>query len=453
MFNENEISLTEATILALQGKLKLEETRQVRKPKRKVENKEVKTEDIDVTVNNTTVSQDDMGNTVVETEDATVVVTDKKENEEAIEGPAEDFINSDETIDVPVEGDETIVPEEEVSEEAIEEITDEPEDIEEESKGLEENKEVKTEGFANDGDSIFGLKINCNNPTFGFSDDESDGGTKVYPELARILQKIAEKIKSNGVSDNETITDSDGKVIGKYGFGYEGVLDPFEESKEIGKSDKVCSGEKCENCKKTEAKSLKKESKLTDYIDEEDLDKIIKNNSYLTKIGCKNYEAIPDMKLSVSTKGYTDFDKTFKVVRNADNMWEVYEIDGSGKKIGDTFLLNESKEVKTEARPTFDKKSFEEALTKFYKFNNEKVESFKVEKVLQNKAGNLKIEGKLNNKIPVTMKFNKKLEGKSFIKYTLAGTNNILKESKEIVTNMMLSNKENKLECKYIISR
>ena len=99
-------SLVEATMLALQGKLTLEES------------KEVKKESINVSVN-------DDGSTVVDTEDTTVVVMDATNEtvgdavEEIIEEPVE-------VVEVPVEGTETIIPEEELPIETVEEIIEEP---------------------------------------------------------------------------------------------------------------------------------------------------------------------------------------------------------------------------------------------------------------------------------------------------------------------------------------
>lgn len=108
--------------------------------------------------------------------------------------------------------------------------------------------------------------------------------------------------------------------------------------------------------------------------------------------------------------------------------------------------------AKKETKQTFNKKSFEETLTKFYKFNNENVKSFKVESIMTNKNGSLKIEGKLNDNVPATMIFDKKVEGKSFITYSLRKSN-VLKESKEIKTTMLINKKENILNCRNIISK
>ena len=119
---KNKLSLTEATMLALQGKLDLTENKKLSKRKAK------KTEDINVSI-------DDNNNTIVETDEATVIVTDKQD---PVISP-EESVETD-VVEVPVEGDETIIPEQELSPEQIDEIVDEPL---EESKKMEENIEIE----------------------------------------------------------------------------------------------------------------------------------------------------------------------------------------------------------------------------------------------------------------------------------------------------------------------
>ena len=90
-----------------------------------------------------------------------------------------------------------------------------------------------------------------------------------------------------------------------------------------------------------EAKEVKKESKVTDYIDEDELDILIKNNKVLGDV-TKNYEAIEDMILDVTTDMGHSY---YKVIRNDDGSFEAYWIDKSGKKLGDNFILKESKDT------------------------------------------------------------------------------------------------------------
>lgn len=126
--------LVEATMLALQGKLELKENRVSRKTK--------KSEGIDVNVDNTTTVSVEGNETIVDTEDATVIVS-KKEDEFVpetsddlpMEAPVEEPV-----VDAPVAPDEDIV--EVPADDTVmpEEIVDEPVDTElptEESKKLE----------------------------------------------------------------------------------------------------------------------------------------------------------------------------------------------------------------------------------------------------------------------------------------------------------------------------
>lgn len=130
----SKMNLTEATMLALQGKLE-ESTVSVKRNtlKPKVNERKLKKENIDVNVDDkTNVSIMDK-ETIVDTDDATIII-DKKEDEfvpetsdgeilgtdTSIEAPVEtptDTTNMDDeegvdvdTIEVPIEGDDTVVP-------------------------------------------------------------------------------------------------------------------------------------------------------------------------------------------------------------------------------------------------------------------------------------------------------------------------------------------------------
>lgn len=153
----SKMSLTEATMLALQGKL-VENKRPARK---------LKKENIDINVDDKTNVSVMNNETIVDTEDATIIV-DKKEDEfvpETSDGVIDDTSLPIEapvdTVEIPVEGDETIVPDETIDtsvEEPTETVdvepdvdlpleTEEPiEDEEkEESKKIESKKEFKFE--------------------------------------------------------------------------------------------------------------------------------------------------------------------------------------------------------------------------------------------------------------------------------------------------------------------
>ena len=116
----SKMSLTEATMLALQGKL-VENKATTKRP-----TKRLKKENIDINVDDKTNVSVMNNETIVDTEDTTIIV-DKKENEfvpETSDGIVDDTTLPMEapvdTVEVPVEGDETIIPEEVVDEPIVE---------------------------------------------------------------------------------------------------------------------------------------------------------------------------------------------------------------------------------------------------------------------------------------------------------------------------------------------
>lgn len=169
----NKLSLTEATMLALQGKLELNETKKL--PRRQAK----KTEDINVSV-------DDNNNTIVETDDATVIVTDKQD---PIAIPEESLATD--VVEVPVEGDETIIPEQELTPEQIDEIVEEP---------LDESKKSKV--FANESDLEKWAKDNKID-TYE-SHKSKDGVVLIYDETTT-ENKITENIEIEVSEDGKEV--------------------------------------------------------------------------------------------------------------------------------------------------------------------------------------------------------------------------------------------------------
>lgn len=109
----SKLSLTEATMLALQGKLEESKPATHRRSK--------KQENIDVNVDDKTAVSVIGNETIVDTEKATIIV-DKKEDEfvpETSDGIVDDTslpmeAPDEDVVEVPVDGDETIIPEDEV---------------------------------------------------------------------------------------------------------------------------------------------------------------------------------------------------------------------------------------------------------------------------------------------------------------------------------------------------
>ena len=220
------MNLTEATMLALQGKLE-EKKNPLKKPFKKMNTKSIK-ESLDVSV--------DEGVTVVQDEEKTVVVADNTNvtiDEEPIANTDEIVPETPESIEVPIDSDDTIIPEDEVPVETLPEETDDT-NLEEPANLEEESKEIKTESIAQEGNATFALKIECTNDAFGGVSEDGEGNqAEMQAEVARILNEIADKVANGDYSNDSTILDKNGNKVGKYGFGFEGVQDPFTESKEI----------------------------------------------------------------------------------------------------------------------------------------------------------------------------------------------------------------------------
>ena len=135
MFDRTD-KLVEATMLALQGKLELKENK---KSNRRAKAK--KAESIDVNVDETTAVSVDNGTTVVETEDATIMITEpEKQPEESIEAPADLPIETPETVEVPA--DDTIMPEEILDEPVDTELPEKEDDEPSIDEMVEESKKV-----------------------------------------------------------------------------------------------------------------------------------------------------------------------------------------------------------------------------------------------------------------------------------------------------------------------
>lgn len=406
------MNLTEATMLAIQGKLKLDESKEVNSLssssdiKNWIEDKEkeaylakMKKESIDVSV-------DDNGATIVETPEATVIVTD---TQNVTEAPTEEVVVAEipdevETVEIPVEGDETIIPEEIVEPE----VTDEPtmdeivngdieEDLEESKKPC-EDCEKKEEALTESGNTVFGLKFACVSDAFGGVSAEGEGDQEaMQAEAARILKEIANKIAAGDYSNDSSILDSNGNVIGKYGFGFEGVQEPFTESKKVEENVEI---EVSEDGKEVE----------------------------ITTDEGENVEVV---------------DETEEPETSDEAAEEVVEVPGEEK----------SEEDDSE----FIEESFEKALTEYYKENTKSIKGYKIEKISK-EDNSIKIEGlltnKLNKSVKTELKANKVQEGKFYSRYEIAGIKGLL-ESKTSTDACMIvkTTKENKLECSSLANK
>lgn len=328
-------NLVESTLLALQGKLNLTESKV-----KKQEDVEVETDEVEVTVGE--------DKTIIDTDDSTVTI--EKNTEECIDCDedtnVDELVDTEtfdetplsteepiadtedvETIEVPVEGEETIVPEEDV----VIDTEDTEESEEDDEDEVLENKEIKTEDV-----------------------DPRPNETKMY-----------DLIES-------------------------GTLDTTKLCKE-----------------------------LLGFIDDKDIQRFM-----------EIYE-------------YNNLTESKECTENCEKQEEE--------------CSKEEKEECDEPISKFSSKTFNEALTKMYKSKYKTVESFKTTKVNLGK-NTLKIEGKIVNKdgleknICLEMKKIKQTE--SFIRYEMKNYTGLLKESKNSTLKMVTRvNKDNILECKYIITK
>lgn len=227
----NKISLTEATILALQGKLEL------------TEEKEIKNESIEIETDNTEVTVND-DSTVVETPEETITV--EKKDTECVD--CETPIESEEVIEVPETVEEPVeeLPIEITSEEVIEEPTEEAKASEEED--LDESKELKTEDYNTFED--FNSAVKANGGLYNFV---ANIASRISPYL---MKEIALNAIYAAQNDEKIIADIKERVFESKEIKEESSNELIKKSKENIKNkikEKMENKEQCD-CEKEEVK-------------------------------------------------------------------------------------------------------------------------------------------------------------------------------------------------------
>ena len=492
-----KLTLTEATMLALQGKLELNES------------VKEKTESIDISI-----TDDNM--TVVDTDEGTVVV------QTPVEEPIEDEITDEvpkEVVEVPVEGDETIVPEEDLPEEVVDDIVDEEPTIDEivdgeteaDEEDLEESKKVKTENVEIEVDSEDGsVEVTTDEGEEVEVKDETpeepviDATEEVVEESKKVKTEGAKEINAE-MSDEEIakyIASNFGTITG---IDVDTIFNPEAEQKENGvfnqtvieKASDIITpildkagieGKRLETVfeKLDDELALLQESKkvvteaagefsgkLYDYFDEmgymdgaqgEIINAFI---SWLSEDEIKRFAEIYEYPIFDEEEEDEDLDESKKIteseeVPNTEN--------GENPKSEETVPeTEEGKEPKSEEEvpnaeeskikvEKFNKKSFNEAITRYFKSHNKVVESFKTTKLSRNDKG-LKIEGVIANaegvEKTVELKLNKVQEDNNYTRYIVSESKGILKESADKLDkiNMVTKVNDNILECHYMINR
>ena len=323
----NKISLTEATILALQGKLAL------------TEEKEIKNESIEIETDNTEVTVND-DSTVVETPEETITVEKKDTECVDCETPveSEEVIEVPETVEEPVEElpIETEEPVETTSEETVEEPV--------ENEDLDESKEIKTEDYNTFED--FNSAVKANGGLYNFV---ANVASRISPYL---MKEIALNAIYAAQNDEKIIADIKERVFESKEIKEESSNELIEKSKENIKNkikEKMENKEQCD-CEKEEIKEecndIDNNVQKTNYrFNESSFTKFISHN--LSKKD-ENFESfkinkflINENKLKIegtqTNKDKTTNNITFKFNKIQENKARTkYELETDKKEEGNT---------------------------------------------------------------------------------------------------------------------
>ena len=477
--NINKASLVEATMLAMQGKLILEEEKEI-----KTEDIEVETDDVEVTLGT--------DKTIIDSEEATITI-EKNSESSAIE-------TEPETIEVPVEGDETIIPEEVVEPEEVEdevpsidEIVDEevpteevstepeedeevvePEEVEEdtieESKSLEED--LTSEEFPEDGtywsgngkyqedvdmlnklipatgttptipdvlpDKVVEDYINLSNKYYRWFNDgdvpfkKLKDGTTIYPSYTRGNNRqtpLGQKTCNSISFDLENRVNSLIEKINSQYPDWKAKLQPTDTSVD-------------------ELQESKEVEKIEEAISS--VDQLVAGELY--GFVANNYTSM-DLELlkEIALNAIYELNDDAKII--ADIKERMIESKNSCENCNKENCDCSNKEAKAEAINKFNANSFKTVVEGFLKELDETVDSFKLNKVLKNESA-IRIYGEVlsqNNSKSICLEGKMIQKGKAFTKYEIAKTSGLKLESKEFTRSSMVTftNKENILECKY----
>lgn len=404
--------LIESTLLALQGKLNLNESNKTKissAKQKKTEDVEVETDTAEVTVGEDT--------TIIDTDEATVTV--EKNTNQCVDGDCVDTADDTETFDdtplsddgdsveVPVEGNDTIVPDEDIPVDDEDTIT--------ESKEQTKHGEVP--------DEAYDIAKYIKNKFKGQKTIARDEFDTAFDEAKSKFAKDLEDY-----DDLETDVRS---ILGFYGYttDYENG-DLTTESKQ----------RKTKGVKKTEDVDPRpNETKMLELIDDGAIDttSLAKELlAWLSDDDVKRFMQIYEYNSYFENEDDEDLDES-KKIKTKNTKCDKEECDKPVSK--------------------YSSKTFNEALTNMYKSKYKTVESFKTTKVKLTK-NTLKIEGKIINidgiEKPIKLEMKKLNETKSFTKYQMRNFKGLLRESKNSTLKMMTRvNKDNVLECKYVITK
>ena len=495
----SKLSLTEATMLALQGKLE--------ESKPAIHRRSKKQENIDVNVDDKTAVSVIGNETIVDTEKATIIV-DKKEDEftpETSDGIVDDTslpmeAPNEDVVEVPVDGDETIIPEDEVEQaDEDEAVLDAEADVdlpladtetenEEDEEDKEESKKVESVEIevSDDGkevevttDNGEEVEVKDETPEENEEDNDTESEDEIsieVPEDVEIPEDVEEskKVESKDKYTLDNIDDAIHNIrskiakqrnydrrrdavclsIGDDDAVYKPMYDELKKLNAI-KKDLLAKEDN-----KTESKTIKKE-------DIEKPAEDIYKSSNLFKALCDEVEDITcqdgekpsreQIEEAVDTviNGYdsiwedlhtalkTEIDKITGYDEETDSFKPRYEAKSHRKSLGKV----------TEKVIKYSSKTFKEALNKYYTTNTKTIESVDLTKF---SAGRnfIKMEVKLTNKDGMVaskiLEMKEIARNKNFTKYAMIENSKIKKESKSNISMLVATNKDKVLECKYI---
>ena len=408
----SKLSLTEATMLALQGKLEESKPATHRRSK--------KQENIDVNVDDKTAVSVIGNETIVDTEKATIIV-DKKEDEfvpETSDGIVDDTSLPMEAP-VPVDGNDTIIPEDEVPVEQ-----------------------------ADEDEAVLDAEADVDLP---LGDTETEEDNDEDKEESKKVESVEIEVSDDG-KDVEVTTDNGEEVEVK------------DETPEENEED---SDTESEDETPIEAPEDVEENKKVESIDTEHATEDIYKSTNLFKALCDEVEDITCEDGEKPSK--EQIEKAVDIVINGyDYIWEDLhialktEIDKITGYNEDTDSFKPRYEAKSKRRSLgkvtekvikYSSKTFKEALNKYYTTNTKTIESVDLTKF---SAGRnfIKMEVKLTNKDGMVaskiLEMKEIAKNKNFTKYAMVENSRIKNESKSNISMLVATNKDKVLECKYI---
>ena len=414
----SKLSLTEATMLALQGKLEESKPATHRRSK--------KQENIDVNVDDKTAVSVIGNETIVDTEKATIIV-DKKEDEfvpETSDGIVDDTslpmeAPDEDVVEVPVDGNDTIIPEDEVPVEQ-----------------------------ADEDEAVLDAEADVDLP---LGDTETEEDNDEDKEESKKVESVEIEVSDDG-KDVEVTTDNGEEVEVK------------DETPEENEED---SDTESEDETSIEAPEDVEESKKVESIDTEHATEDIYKSTNLFKALCDEVEDITCEDGEKPSK--EQIEKAVDIVINGyDYIWEDLhialktEIDKITGYNEDTDSFKPRYEAKSKRRSLgkvtekvikYSSKTFKEALNKYYTTNTKTIESVDLTKF---SAGRnfIKMEVKLTNKDGMVaskiLEMKEIAKNKNFTKYAMVENSRIKNESKSNISMLVATNKDKVLECKYI---